>query len=395
MMICFAICTYNRAPFLRLLLEDFKQEYENFLKTASLANFAESNEISKNNLKIKILLIDNNSTDETKIICKSFIDDFKSLTLTDEQNKTIPQCELKYLFENKQGLSHARNAAIHEFLSESSSPIDTSREYLIFLDDDIRLNQGFLRSLVKNIIEKSNEFLASVRIIPAWENGEPPKWIKLSPPFAISPSVFPSHDYGETSQQYPFQYQGLQVSNPIGAVFLISRESLIKLGLFNTKLGVGSSPKESGFGLHEDTEFFRLALNNHIPIYYWGDISVTHPVSKLRSSEEYIYSWYFKSGKSLTWLAFNRPELFNHEQAEMIGCPHKLIKLIPPPIKIFLKIKINSVPLYLRIKSYILKLLCSLSILFLNTPLAVWLKALEMKCRGEIQAFQELVIELI
>ena len=374
MKISFSICTYNRLSYLKLVTEDFLKQCEGLrLRLETLEAAAES-EFAIQPLKIELLFIDNNSNDGTKEYCKSFIQRFNSQHHEDDEKYSAA-----YIFEKKQGLSHARNAAIENFTGE----------YLVFLDDDIRLADSFLLNLLaklRGLIETASfSFIASVRIIPQWEL-EKPEWLSFKPPFSLSPSVFPAHDYGSESRIYPFVFENLKVANPIGAVMLISRSVFEKIGIFNTELGVGSSAL--GFGLHEDTEFFRTALKDGIPIYYWGDTQVAHPVTKQRMTGKYICDWYFKSGKSLTWLAFNRADLFENGQAEMIGMPVFLTRKLPKVLKLLLSVRIMAIPVYLILKLLSLMCFSLLSYLSFNFRIIIYFRALMMKCLGEISAFR-------
>lgn len=385
MKISFAICTYNRLSYLKLVTEDFfKQcnELGSYLNSLTINQEidAESGMLNKL-LEIEFLLINNNSNDATEECYKSFIEKFELhfASLPSNNLNTRVKYSAIYIFEKKQGLSHARNAAIEKFTGE----------YLVFLDDDIRLADSFLLNLLMNLrgLLVTEPFIASVRIVPEWES-EKPKWLSFKPPFALSPSVFPSHDYGSESRTYPFVFENLKVANPIGAVMLISRSVFEKIGIFNTELGVGSSAL--GFGLHEDTEFFRTALKEGVPIYYWGDTQVTHPVTKQRMSGKYVCDWYFKSGKSLTWLAFNRLDLFENGQAEMIGMPMFLTRKLPEILKQFLSMKIMAIPVYLILKLLSLMCLSLISYLSFNFRIIIYFRALMMKCLGEISAFRVL-----
>ncbi|MFZ4084127.1 MAG: glycosyltransferase family 2 protein [Vampirovibrionia bacterium] len=391
MKISFAICTYNRLSYLQLVTEDFLKQCEELLSLSlETQETAAESKFSIRPLEIEFLCIDNNSNDGTEEYCKSFIQRFNSQS----DHEDCEKYSAAYIFEKKQGLSHARNAAIEKFTGE----------YLVFLDDDIRLADSFLLNLLVNlqsllvtdsldlnlaspIKTASLPFIASVRIIPEWEL-EKPEWLSLKPPFSLSPSVFPSHDYGSESRIYPFVFENLKVANPIGAVMLISRSVFEKIGIFNTELGVGSSAL--GFGLHEDTEFFRTALKEEVPIYYWGDTQVTHPVTKQRMSGKYICDWYFKSGKSLTWLAFNRADLFENGQAGMIGMPVFLIRRLPKILKQFLSVRIMAIPVYLILKLVSLRGFSLLSYLSFNFRIIIYFRALMMKCLGEISAFRVL-----
>jgi glycosyltransferase involved in cell wall biosynthesis len=390
MKISFAICTYNRLSYLQLVTEDFLKQCERLRFSSEIQETAAESKFAIQPLEIEFLFIDNNSDDGTEEYCKSFIQRFNSQS----DHEGCEKYSAAYIFEKKQGLSHARNAAIEKFTGE----------YLVFLDDDIRLADSFLLNLLVNlqvllvtdsldlnlaspIKTASLPFIASVRIIPEWEL-EKPEWLSFKPPFSLSPSVFPSHDYGSERRIYPFVFENLKVANPIGAVMLISRSVFEKIGIFNTELGVGSSAL--GFGLHEDTEFFRTALKDGVPIYYWGDTQVTHPVTKQRMSEKYICDWYFKSGKSLTWLAFNRADLFENGQAGMIGMPVFLIRKLPKILKRFLSMKIMAIPVYLILKLLSLMCFSLLGYLSFNFRIIIYFRALMMKCLGEISAFRVL-----
>jgi glycosyltransferase involved in cell wall biosynthesis len=394
MKISFAICTYNRLSYLKLVTEDFLKQCEELSLSLETRESAAESELAIRPLEIELLFIDNNSDDGTEEYCKSFVDSFNFQDQENYKNsknralinRAIGKVTAVYIFEKRQGLSHARNAAIEKFTGE----------YLVFLDDDIRLADSFLLNLfmnlrgllVTNALETASlPFIASVRIIPEWEL-EKPEWLSFKPPFALSPSVFPSHDYGSETRTYPFVFENLKVANPIGAVMLISRSVFEKIGIFNTELGVGSSAL--GFGLHEDTEFFRTAFKEGVPLYYWGDTQVTHPVTKQRMSGKYICDWYFKSGKSLTWLAFNRADLFENGQAEMIGMPVFLIRKLPEILKQFLRVRIMAIPVYLILKLVSLMGFSLLSYLSFNFRTIIYFRALMMKCLGEISAFRVL-----
>ncbi|MEB3315952.1 MAG: glycosyltransferase [Candidatus Melainabacteria bacterium] len=392
MKISFAICTYNRLSYLKLVTEDFFKQCEELRFSLEAHETTAESEFAIQSLEIEFLFIDNNSDDGTGEYCKLFAGRFnfqdqencKNTKNEISINHCIGKVTVAYIFEKRQGLSHARNAAIEKFTGE----------YLVFLDDDIRLADSFLlnllvnlnKSLVTNVLETASlPFIASVRIVPEWES-EKPEWLSFKPPFALSPSVFPSHDYGSESRTYPFVFENLKVANPIGAVMLISRSVFEKIGIFNTELGVGSSAL--GFGLHEDTEFFRTALKEGVPLYYWGDTQVAHPVTKQRMSGKYICDWYFKSGKSLTWLAFNRADLFENGQAEMIGMPVLLTRKLPKKIKQFLSMRVMAIPVYLILKLLSLMGFSLLSYLSFNFRTIIYFRALMMKCLGEISAFR-------
>lgn len=90
--LCVAICTYDRAPLLRQCLEGL------------IAQTVDQG-------ALQIVVVDNNSTDETAAVVR-------------EAREKIPT--LTYVFEGKQGLSRARNTAI----ASATAPI------IAYIDDD-------------------------------------------------------------------------------------------------------------------------------------------------------------------------------------------------------------------------------------------------------------------
>src|SRR5678810_355900 len=89
------ICTYNRDMFLPDALESIKNQ-----------SFDKS--------EIELIIVDNNSTDNTASISKKFI----------SQN---PSLNIKYCFEEQKGLSFARNRGV----AEANGSIIT------YVDDDV------------------------------------------------------------------------------------------------------------------------------------------------------------------------------------------------------------------------------------------------------------------
>lgn len=99
-----AVCTYNRADVLPKCLE-------------SLANQTISAEF------FEVLIIDNNSIDDTKKIALDFCEKHHNF---------------RYIFEKKQGHSQARNRAIAE----------AKGKYLAYIDDDETVNKEFVQSIL-------------------------------------------------------------------------------------------------------------------------------------------------------------------------------------------------------------------------------------------------------
>ena len=94
MFLSVVICTYNRGKYLPMVLDSLKiQQYP----TDSF----------------EIVLINNNSTDNTESITKTY----------QQENPQIP---LHYIVEYNQGISHARNRGV----------TSSKGEIIVFIDDD-------------------------------------------------------------------------------------------------------------------------------------------------------------------------------------------------------------------------------------------------------------------
>jgi len=129
------ICTYNRSFFLDKCLN-------------SLYKY------SANQTSIEIMVVDNNSVDNTKLIVEEYQNKYNNLT---------------YYKETKVGLSHARNRAIEEAKASN----------IAYLDDDVKVSESYINRLLW-VIETFKYDCFGGMYYP-WYLKEKPKWI--SPDF--------------------------------------------------------------------------------------------------------------------------------------------------------------------------------------------------------------------
>src|SRR5688572_14570339 len=99
----------------------------------------------------ELIVVDNNSTDKTHEIVEGFarIDG-----------------RVRYLFEPRQGLSHARNAAIR----------DARAPLIAFTDDDVRAEPDWVSAIVRAFDEHRDAAVIGGRVLPVWP-GPPPLWL--------------------------------------------------------------------------------------------------------------------------------------------------------------------------------------------------------------------------
>jgi len=225
------ICTYNRDKYLY-----------NCLKSIAENNFSFEN--------YEILVINNNSTDNTENECQRFQNDFL-------------QVNFRYFVEKNQGLSFARNRGIDE----------AKGAVLVFLDDDAFVQKDYLKNLFNNLEKYPDYSSFGGKITPKFESGEPPKWLSKWTYSWVS-----AIDLGEKTQEFSGE------KYPIGANMGIKADILAQIGNFNTELGRSKKNLMAG----EEKDIFNRIKNFGGKIYYFPDIKVEHIIPEKRTTNDYI-----------------------------------------------------------------------------------------------------------
>jgi len=262
MVLSIIICTYNRVSFLKLCLNSIL------------------NQIKKDH-NIEIIVIDNNSTDETK--------------------KYVEGLDIKYIkyhIEKKQGLSFARNRGIEVALGR----------YLAFVDDDAIINSNWLDSLLDELKKDLKNHIYGGPIYPKFEI-ECPKWIDQK--YFIR--KFKSKDgyLDQLTAQDGFS----------GGNMCISKETFTHVGHFNTNLGM----KGDKMGLGEESELFFRILNKikNIRLYNIENMSITHFEAKFKLKRRYL-----KERITLSSIQFTKRLLTNQNKKSKLLIYGKLLKQI-------------------------------------------------------------------
>lgn len=184
MKISIIICTYNRELYLPRCLEHLKNQ------TEAPSNF-------------EIILINNNSTDNTENICENFV-------------RENPQLSVIYIKENNPGLSFARNIGIET----------ASGDILCFIDDDGFAIPEYV-SIIKKIVEDSQytDIISfGGKVIPCYNEGMEPKWLSKYIDGLVS-----KVDLGDQVMLFRKKY-------PAGCNMLFRKEFFDNYGGFNVDL---------------------------------------------------------------------------------------------------------------------------------------------------------------
>lgn len=227
------ICTFNRSKILAQCLTSLSQQ-------------------SYSEAEYEVIIVNNNSTDDTEEIALSF-------------SKHWPF--FKYVTENDQWLSKARNTGSNL----------ASGEYLLFLDDDVILPAGYLERVF--YVKNNYEFKCWGGIdIPYYET-EKPKWVKDSYlQFRLPYTTF-------------HQVNAYKKECVTGFSFIIEKKLLFEMGGFDPRVGM----KGDVVGYGEETFLQHHLHDMAIPIGYDPELRLYHHMlpHKLK------LKWYFDAADAL------------------------------------------------------------------------------------------------
>ena len=306
------------------------------------------------NLNFEIVIVDNNSTDNTKEVAYAFCEG--------------SNLKVNYIFEEKTGSSAARNTGI----------LASKGTYLVFLDDDVLIPGDFISNLFFGIQEFPEFHIFGFRVLPDWQGRKKkPFWLTFKKPFNLNMSFLPVHDLGKEALSYPNRI----TKNPISAGFMAKKEVFEKTGPFREDLGAGNGKS----GQCEDTEFFWYALMNKFKILYWPYATLYHPVVPERLKITYLHKWYFNLGKSL-YLIKNTGRIFDVHKRPIVGTEGYIANKMPKVFKsILLETKILNITLFLWLKFLFLVLVLPLSLVLLFFKRPFYLTTMLVKTAGEIK----------
>ena len=229
-MISIIICTYNRQKFILKTLKCLQEQ-----------DFPASD--------FEIIIVNNNSSDNTKAICADFV-------------SQSPGLQINYVEEYNQGLSYARNRGIKE----------AKGAIITFIDDDAFAVSGFLKSIHGFFSQNSSVLALGGKVKPEFETGKP-SW--------MSPFLMPlvaALDMGENIKEFSGK------SFPVGANMSFRSEVFERFGLFNNDLG----RKGNNLLGSEEKDFFNRLKKATIKIIYLPEAEVTHIIPPSRITIDYI-----------------------------------------------------------------------------------------------------------
>lgn len=226
------ICTYNR---------------ENLLTKAvnSLLNQNVNKDI------FEIIVVDNNSTDNTSALCKGI-------------KINNPNVHFNYLLEKNQGSSYARNLGASIAVGE----------VFVFIDDDAEVVQNYIEVILDFRKKHPNIESFGGKIIPKYDPKEP-KWMS----HYVS-SLVGNFDYSEVIVSFS------KNRYPLESNMVVLKSVFFEVGGFNKALpGVKGSLRIGG----EGKDFFFKVKKRGYNVYYVPQLIVYHNIEVKKLTAEYMY----------------------------------------------------------------------------------------------------------
>lgn len=227
-----ALCTFNRARLLEGVLED--------LCTQTL-----------DRLRYEVIVVDNRSTDDTAEVAKRFADR-----------------GVRYVREEAQGLSHARNRGWHE----------AQGEYVAYTDDDCRVPPEWLAAALNVVAEDAPSVFGGP--YSPWFQTQAPRWFR---------DAYGSHDLGSSARALG---SGEYLS---GGNLFVRRDVLAELGGFDAGLGMSGTILAYG----EETALQMLLRERHpdARIQYDPALRVRHLVGSQKMTLRWNIRHHFVGGR--------------------------------------------------------------------------------------------------
>src|SRR4030042_3832704 len=266
------VCTFNQSENLRRVLKSLREA------------------VIPDHLSCEFVLVDNNSDDDTRLVFEEIEKHYES--------------KIRYVFEEKRGISHARNRGIKE----------ARGEIIAFTDDDVIVDKYWIQNIEKAYKEHDDVACVGGKILPIWEISKP-KWLK--------PKLYPYLALLEYGDSVAY----MDSPNIWGANFAVKSEIFKKYGLFDSNLGRIPGKLYGG----EETEFLQRLQNAGEKILSYPLSIIYHCLPAHKMSKRYFRKWRFDQGELEGILVrdtkyLNIMNIHNHTPGKMLR--HIIVSLL-------------------------------------------------------------------
>ena len=232
----------------------------------------------------EILVVDNNSTDDTRGVVARV---------------AAAHPQVRYWFEGTPGLSHARNSGV----ARTTGPI------VAFTDDDVRVPRGWLRTIVAAAERYPEAACFGGPVLPQWIDA-PPSWLTEEQWAALGVQNYSAE---------PFRADERNPVCLIGANLIIRRAALEMVGPFNPAVQrIGD-----GIGSTEDHEYHRRLWAAGAYGMYDPPLRVEAVVTPDRLAKRYHRRWHFGHGRHIARMRL--PDM-ERTRLRLLGVPVHLLR---------------------------------------------------------------------
>ena len=220
-------------------------------------------------LQVQIIVVDNNSTDDTKAVINEF---------AKKSNGRV-----SYVFEKQQGRSPALNAGVAA----------GTGDLIGFIDDDEEIDASWYETILSAFTENDVDFIGGP-YVPRFES-DAPEWLPKE-----YTAVVGIVDGGDKVVPFDESYPGILMGG--NAVF--KRETLERVGPYSTALGRTATRLLSC----EDHDMYHRLRAAGARGLYLPHLIIYHFIPRERLTKRYHRSWCFWQSVSSAVLDRNRPQ---------------------------------------------------------------------------------------
>ena len=228
------VCTYNRSSLLKDCLDTLVEQ-------------------NADSLLYEVVIVDNNSTDNTVEVAGHFIKSYSNIRL---------------VLEKKQGLGHARNRGWHE----------AKGRYVAYIDDDARAHNDWIHEMHQFTLRHPEIQVFGGPYFP-FSFVKIPDWM---------PDGFGMNYKGEVERPVEIGREWISGSNMVFALTCLKSS-----GGFATALGMQG--KKVAYG--EETMLLRKIASSGEAIYYVPRMKVDHLVAEYKMNFVWIIKSYYAHGR--------------------------------------------------------------------------------------------------
>jgi len=233
-------------------------------------------------IPFEIIIVDNNSQDDTVDVVRSITDP-----------------RVRYVLEREQGNAHARNRGV----------VEATADVIAFIDDDVTVASDWLTSLKQALDSRPDLSFVGGKVLPQWD-GPPPSW--LTPEHWAPLAVL---DYGPDE----LIIAGNSPRGLLTANIAFRRSVFDEVGTFSPHL----QRVKNFIGSMEDTEFLMRVCRSGKQGMYLPSMIASAPVDVERLSKSYHRRWH--TGHGHFYAVMKDPE-WERSSFHLAGVPGHLYK---------------------------------------------------------------------